>query len=301
MVEVIIDYEKAVLTQYHEKRKANLLRSDLAHPAPAKLKDCCLMVFKERYDSTDRKILVDFFEVGVNEQMTWEIIDQFNRDRFRPLVKYLKGEINKTDLKNTELLAWLIDFRPRPFDLARGRVIPDWSIGERKVEATDAENRLATVQEPIASGEKINKVSFFRRLDNKPHFKWIRVIVIMLIVLIVAAMWYYGWRENENSRYNAAGLQRCMYWAEDHYVQVSCNQKFGADTIAVAFDSARFYQLKRITRPDTITLNAIGKVWYIKRNNKYEFYTSGGYYPADPKSRLRPVTEFIIQNRISKQ
>jgi hypothetical protein len=171
MVETIIDYEKAVLKQYHEKRKANLLRSDLAHPAPAKLKDCCLMVFKERDGSTDRKILMDFFEVGVNEKMSWEIIDQFSRDRFRPLVKYLKGEISKTDLKNTELLAWLIDFRPRPFDFARGKVVPDWSIDGRIVKATDVEDTLRTMPEPSGTEEKNERVSFIRRLDNKPRFK----------------------------------------------------------------------------------------------------------------------------------
>jgi hypothetical protein len=122
----------------------------------------------------------------------------------------------------------------------------------------------------------------------------------MLIVLIVVGMWYYGWRENENSRDDLAGLQRCMYWAGDYYEQVSCNDKFGPDTLVIAFDSVSFHKLKRITRPDTISSNAIGRVWYIKRNNKYEFYTSGGYYPGDPKFRLRPVTAFIIQNRIPK-
>ncbi|HEX3935822.1 MAG TPA: hypothetical protein VHW43_14165 [Puia sp.] len=88
-----------------------------------------------------------------------------------------------------------------------------------------------------------------------------------------------------------------MFWADDHYQPVSCNQKLG-DTVIIALDSEKLAHFRKITRPDTITDAAIGHVWYVRYRGAYEFYTTGGYHPLDPNLRLRPITNFIITRHI---
>ncbi len=47
------------------------------------------------------------------------IIQRCDTDKFRPLVNYLRGRSESTDEKNIELLAWLIDFPGRPWELGK--------------------------------------------------------------------------------------------------------------------------------------------------------------------------------------
>lgn len=117
-----------------------------------------------------------------------------------------------------------------------------------------------------------------------------------MILLFTSALMY--WSRNNKSATVSLDGQQCMYWAGDHYEPVSCNQQFGIDTLVIALDSLRLYNFKKINTPDTITRSAIGKVWYIKLKNKLEFYTADGYYPADPKLRVKPITDYIINKYI---
>lgn len=59
-------------------------------------------------------MLRSFLEKPDNEDISESAIRRFDPDKFKPLNNFLKKGTN-TDLKNIELLAWLIDFRPRPY------------------------------------------------------------------------------------------------------------------------------------------------------------------------------------------
>jgi hypothetical protein len=88
-----------------------------------------------------------------------------------------------------------------------------------------------------------------------------------------------------------------MFWADDHYQPISCNQK--VDNVQViALDSVNLYHFKKITLPDTITLNAIGFVWYAKYRGTIEFYTDSGFHPIDPGLRLKRITAYMIRKYI---
>jgi len=61
-----------------------------------------------------------------------------------------------------------------------------------------------------------------------------------------------------------------------------------------------FKYFKRITRPDTLTVNnSLGKVWYNKSKNHVEFFTSFGKHPENEKT-LRDVSERILENYAGK-
>jgi hypothetical protein len=89
----------------------------------------------------------------------------------------------------------------------------------------------------------------------------------------------------------------CMYWHEDHYEPVSCNQKIPHARV-IALDTVKLKNFRKITRPDTLTYEAMGKVWYCKINGKLEFYTSDGEHPVVFGRELKAITIYIIDKYI---
>jgi hypothetical protein len=109
------DYKKAVISSYHQKKVKRLLSLNLSHSTPAKLREECLLVLNSRPQEKDNKIIRDFFNSGNISNDYSSSIERFDPDKLRPLDKYLKGRTESTESKNIELLAWLIDFEPRPY------------------------------------------------------------------------------------------------------------------------------------------------------------------------------------------
>ena len=109
------DYKKAVISNYHNKKEIGELSLNLSHPTPRKVKDECLIVLRSRTQKKDESFIRDFFNSGVESADYSHSITRFDVDKFRPLVKFLKGLIEDTDPRNVELLAWIIDFEPRPY------------------------------------------------------------------------------------------------------------------------------------------------------------------------------------------
>lgn len=109
------DYKKAVIFDYHQKKVKGLLSLNLSHPTPAKLREESLLVLKKRPQIKDEKIISDFYKLGVISSDSISSIERFDPERLKPLDNYLKGKTVSTEPRNIELLAWLIDFEPRPY------------------------------------------------------------------------------------------------------------------------------------------------------------------------------------------
>lgn len=113
--------------------------------------------------------------------------------------------------------------------------------------------------------------------------------------MVVFLTWPY--KPIKPPKYPLTGNEACMYWDEDHYQPVSCNQKI-ENVQVIALDTAILKKAHKITRPDTITLNAIGSVWYVKYRGELEYYTDSGSHPLDPNLRLKPITAYMIRKYI---
>ncbi|WEK18342.1 MAG: hypothetical protein P0Y49_16250 [Candidatus Pedobacter colombiensis] len=109
------DYKKAVIFDYHQKKVKRLLSLNLSHPTPAKLRHECLLVLNTRPQIKDEKIIRDFFNLGAISNDYSSSIERFDPEKLKPLDNYLKGKTVSTEPRNIELLAWLIDFEPRPY------------------------------------------------------------------------------------------------------------------------------------------------------------------------------------------
>lgn len=85
-----------------------------------------------------------------------------------------------------------------------------------------------------------------------------------------------------------------MYWDKDRYIATD-SSSLGPQVEVIPMDKENFLYLKKITRPDTLTVdNALHKVWYNKSNNEVEFFTSFGKHPESGKT-LKEATEYIIE------
>lgn len=85
-----------------------------------------------------------------------------------------------------------------------------------------------------------------------------------------------------------------MYWNGNNYIETDSSD-LGPQIEVIPMNIHDFKYLKKITRPDTLTVdNALGKVWYDKSNNNVEFFTSYGEHPENGKT-LKEATEYIIE------
>jgi len=288
-----IDYQSLVLKDYQEKKAGNALSPRLESPSPAKIKEECIAVCEERYRAKDEQVLRTFF--GKKDDLAGYIqaIKKHDNDKFKPLVNYLRGMVANTDRKNIELLAWLINFEPRPFQ--QGKKYD--TAGTAPVDEEEREREVVT---EIMKGnrENVGVMRMFQHAPGKqkPGSKNRAIIILAFLIMFISGGFYWLLKDKA-PKIVLTGKESCMYWAEDHYEPVSCNQKF-KDTLIVALDSVRLRQFKKITQPDTITARAKGHVWYVKVDNGIEFYTSDGYHPIYHQKRLRPVTDYIIYKYI---
>ncbi|MBB4807324.1 hypothetical protein HNP38_002628 [Chryseobacterium defluvii] len=109
-------YADRVFETYQKKKERGLLSLNLAEPTPSKLKQECSIVYLERYKEKDGKTLRLFFLPKEDTSDYGLSIRNIDTDKLKPLSNFLKGRTVETDDKNIELLAWLIDFQPRPYD-----------------------------------------------------------------------------------------------------------------------------------------------------------------------------------------
>ncbi|KFF22598.1 hypothetical protein [Chryseobacterium sp. JM1] len=138
------NYVLRVIETYRLKKEEGELSLHLTEPTPSKLKSECMIVYSERFREKDNKALRLFFQTNDNTTDYSASIRNIDTDKFKPLCNFLKGRTSDTDAKNIELLSWLIDFEPRPYD-HRNRY--DATSGFDQIESDDGKHTDETDQE----------------------------------------------------------------------------------------------------------------------------------------------------------
>lgn len=303
--EMFIDYTRAIMAYYKKKVAENSMTSNLSHPTSAKLKQECGRVCETRFKRNDLKTLNDFLGKGVDQAECLKTIQKFETDKFKPLVNYLLGRTAKTDEKNIELLAWLFDFEPRPFENWKKnqggmKNISVEPVAETSDQSTDIQP-IATMTTLFGTGNSSIAVTISPEIPVIHRFKRMLTKTNLLGVGVLLALGigsYSFWNRNITEPLSTySSPNGCMYWTGENYQQTPCNQVLG-DTLIVALEPKKLTGFRKITRPDTISLKAIGHVWYIKINKGIEYYTGPGNHPVDPTRKLRPITDYMIKKYI---
>ena len=253
------EYKNAVLLDYLQKKESPNFSINLSQPTPARLREECVKVYFERHLEDDNATMRAFFGSPSHANDFTENIKSIDIDKFKPLINFVKGEITTTDAKNIELLAWLIDFKNRPS--------ANWKPTKK------GDNKELGLRDKL--------LGIFAKKKTRNIF--------------VASMLVGG--------ATIAGIsipkpdQQCMYWTGDHYQPIDCKKPiYNKETLAL--DTLKLYHFKRITTPDTLTKYSINKVYYVKINNKPEFFTAQGYHPAYKERMLRPLSDHILKAHI---
>lgn len=306
------DYQGSILKKLEKEKSAGILSLRLSQPTPAKLKEECIEVCMVRFDGIDENILSAFFGKQPDRPAYIKAIKRCETSKFKPMLNFINRRTVNPDTRIVELLAWLIDFEPRPWDMnkkyesdseeliirkgGQQKGEDDKASAETKVEAHKPgidKKRLQTATNPNLSAQ-LN--SSFKPDTKKINNKRV-LLVVALCLLLVSSFYFFSKRENTGNKQDKE--QACMYWSFDHYEPVSCNKKMG-DIMVIALDTVKQKYFKKIMKEDTITYNSIGKLWYIKINNKLEYYTARGKHPLNPTLILKPITAHIIDTWVSR-
>jgi hypothetical protein len=307
------DYESLVLEAYLQKKSDSKSPLSLRMPSPARLREECERVCSERFQRKDEPVIREFFGKSGDQKACLEAIRNCNIDWFRPLARYMRtGGIFSPEPKNIELLAWLIDFKDRPFILGK-RYPPATTIGspitlilseEDYPDAPLVEKQEAQpIDQETVYDEKTpiqSRASVLAEAESVvsilPPWRYWNALAASLLMLVGGIVGFQTWDKKEKAMLST-GNGGCMYWADDHYQPIPCNQKV-PNTLVVALDTLLVKNFRRITQPDTITKRAIGAVWYLKFNKKLEYFTSAGEHPVLIGRRLNPITGYIIDKYI---
>jgi hypothetical protein len=330
------DFKDAVVESYIEKKKNDSLEENLRPPTRARLRSECFRILQTRPDKKDDETLIQFFDPERKWSNHEERIRKFDLDGFTALLTFMNRETTMRKEINIKLLAWLIDFEPRPYNYQTGfppkealegnkinleptGFPPLSQVGEDSAidpaplspQKDDESIEEGTIDEGfiVGGGGSTNSnggITLTPSVDEKGivggiYWKKYKSTIIAAAILLVASIGTYFsvvLNKAQPTALLANGKESCMYWTGDHYQPIPCGQKAG-DATVVGMDLAKLNGLKKIMQPDTITKNSIGKVGYAKLSrDQIEFYTCIGNHPSVYNKRLLPLTAYIYNKYV---
>lgn len=280
------EYQEKVLQDYKKKSEKKLLRQ-FERITPALLKREFVNILKERkeYDK-DILTLRAFFGPDERGRGYERIIEDFPTPSFRALSNFFREE-KKPDRINTELIAWLIDYEPRPYAERDAYAISSPKPKHVENQPDQSGQEVLIVDNKNIQEEEKPKQDQNRDLGEdkvplipKKYYKTIGAFVAAFVAIIIA---YFSFSNNK----------KCMYWTGDRYVAIDCSARI-PNTIILDLDVRKIAHFRRITRPDTLTKKDIGRVWRSKRSGKVSFFTDSGSNPVDTNLRLLPLTTYML-------
>lgn len=286
------EYKEFVLADYDQKRAVGMLSSELLLPTRGNIKSEAVKICEQRFNTKDETILKSFFPQKEDMAAYRMAIQNCNADKFKTLANFLENRSINTKIKNINLLAWLIDFNPRPYhpDLKPG-ISATATVAEPPIDVQPGIPVTPPVVEPPDDlpGEEI--INPPQPPDKPPVKSRNRIILYSILLILISVIIYFAVKKAPHPVNTTAG---CMIWSDDHYNPVDCNDKSSGISPS-PINRLLVQNFKRITKPDTLTLYSVEKVWYAKYNGRVEFFTAGGAYPLDTNRRLLPMTIHILQ------
>lgn len=321
------EYRKAILAHY-EAVKNDRYPDVLLYPTTASLKTLCTLLF-DTLNADDRITFARFFKAASPvSTLDFNDVRTFDVDKFRPLVRYLKGGSSPTNLMAIEILAILIDFGDRPLK----------KFGRHKVHESLQNNGYAIVSEPPAVYEKEKGESGNEKIINEEDLETPNATVAAStpdafpktndVETAVIPQRFFATQRKQNNLSNnqikwvvvvilfvVAGIyliqsvfqeKGCMVWRGDHYEEVPCDlqvNSFAGNKVIPIKRDLLMYQKKIVVTDTTTFFNADGtaRIWYGKSAQKdYEYFIHPGKHPETNKE-LKSISNYIIDNHIKKE
>jgi len=283
---MVEDYQDAVLAAYKKKKDNGELSITLSNPTTANLKQECLNTFDRRYQSGDADVFATFFDADKIGADFRKLISDAKPGAFRPLLNHLNNDLIKTNIRNSELLAWLIDFNPRPstgyYNSFREEPKPLNEGGIIDIEPTKEEGGSIKVSDGVSSNDRTKTVISLKA-----------TLMACIILLILARVVIYFWDSKVNQIRMPLPDEKCMYWTGIHYEPVKCDTYIAGATI-VPLNMERLKNQRKIPAIEPVSKMELKKAWYTKIDGEPELYRDSGVHPIDTTKKLLPISPYII-------
>lgn len=270
------DYKK-LLQNHYERNKVERFSGLLDNPSPAQIRTLCIALCEKEFGKKDDEVFRIFFETKEGELLK-KSIENFNIDRFKPIISFLKNETDPDNRVRVEMAAILIGFEPRPY-----------SEFSKKGFVEEKRNDIFA-EEKNSSRDIVNKPTVLKT----SNFKKKAVAGFLGLTGIFATG--YGIKEI------VLPEKQCMIWRENHYEMIDCqDEKLGLiHEIVIPFDETEF-GLRKIKVCDTTTFFKNGKVivWYGKKDGEVTFFNQDGRNPENG-DELKEVTKYMIDKYVGE-
>jgi hypothetical protein len=327
------EYRVAVLKVYQKKKDNHSISLNLIDSQPHTLKAECEAAF-EWFEKPDEATLALFLKKSKENKGAYlQAIKNLNANKFKALNNFLHDKVKDPVSKNIEMLAFLIDFKPRPY---REGWKPIGQIEDEVIVVVEPEvieevltDQETAEEEPVDITMPPTPVIVIENDDNEKKdgddgkkrrdikeggttgeagHKFLRKInIIILTVLATLSIGAYEVikgsggdgkiKEHRGLVNQVDGVNRtggCMYWNQDHYESIACDQQQD-NALIILLDSDKLVHLKQIRDTSKISDASIGHVWYFKTpSREIQCFTDSGTYPVDTNRRLLPITKYII-------
>lgn len=264
------EYIAAVKHKY-EHEKSGIYAGYFLNPRPAQLRDLCLMISDKGLSKVDEETFQIFFNPKTGDSLR-KGIEKFDVEKFRPFRNFMNGKSEKINQKSLEVIAVMVDFRPRPL---KNFIHRDQPIAEK--EETKMEGDLSDIrgdEPPVAKKKKKN----------------------LVVVLSIALGFLFVGYIVKNEVFPA---KKCLQWSSDHYEEVICDGSLPGAHIIPQKSNPLLLNLRKVEVHDTTRFFINGKplIWYSKQGGEYEFFNAPGQHPITQKPLL-PITRHIIIEHI---
>jgi hypothetical protein len=105
-------YKKAIRKKYEIEKEGEYF-DYLYSPSRGKLRDFCWLIFENGVTQDDLNVFRNLFSIDFDHTKKKKFKEQ--KDKFRPIETFLKGETDPTNIDAINLAAIMVDFQPRPF------------------------------------------------------------------------------------------------------------------------------------------------------------------------------------------
>ncbi|OCX54264.1 hypothetical protein BEL04_08380 [Mucilaginibacter sp. PPCGB 2223] len=285
------EYRAAVLKAYQEKRDSGNLSPNLIEPKSGTLKAECVTAF-DWYQSTDEATLQLFYGKKDNEKAYKQAVKNgVAETTFKALNNFLNDRTEAPVDRTIELLAFLIDFRPRPY---RYGWKPNETQGETGGKTPPPPPPVNEDDDDTGETIKENLLARWMRFVNRKN------IAITALVIATLTGGLYALKNSAGKppikKTDSLSLSviptRHMYWNNDHYDTIPGSTPNSAPVLTL--DTFRLAHFRQITDTSQINAQSIGHVWYFKTAKGLACFTAGGAYPLDTNRRLKPITLYMI-------
>lgn len=106
------EYKKAIKIKY-ELEKDGEYFDYLYSPSRGKLRDLCWLIFENNPTQDDLNVFRNLFCLDFDHTKKNKFKEQ--KDKFRPIETFFKGETDPLNIDAINLAAVIVDFQPRPF------------------------------------------------------------------------------------------------------------------------------------------------------------------------------------------